>query len=372
MATYKVLQDIEAEDKLLGPLTLRQFIYAGICALCLYLSFIVITKHVAFLVVIFAPVALFTGFFAFPWKLNQPTEVWALAKFRFLLKPRRRIWDQSGAKELVTITAPKKVEVNYTDGLSQNQVKSRLKALADTIDSRGWAVKNANVSMSDMPLAPAGTSTDDRLVGATNLPQEVPAIDIQASDDILDERSNPIAQQFDELIKTTSKSRMQAITQNLQPKPKPSIPTSSNLSMTPPLSSGFAQQDIAEADNGQTNNPAPTVDYGDFDPEASQASGEGIKVDEKDLSKKLKQQRQQGEIAYQHLRTISPTFGKPHSKLRRRRPGFHKKSAPVTQTPDPAILKLANNNDLNVATLARQANKNEPQNMSDEVVINLH
>lgn len=25
MATYKVLQDIEAEDKLLGPLTLKQF-----------------------------------------------------------------------------------------------------------------------------------------------------------------------------------------------------------------------------------------------------------------------------------------------------------------------------------------------------------
>ena len=29
MATYKVIQDIEAEDKLIGPLTLRQFIYAG-------------------------------------------------------------------------------------------------------------------------------------------------------------------------------------------------------------------------------------------------------------------------------------------------------------------------------------------------------
>ncbi len=28
MATYKVLQDIEAEDKLLGPLTLKQFIFA--------------------------------------------------------------------------------------------------------------------------------------------------------------------------------------------------------------------------------------------------------------------------------------------------------------------------------------------------------
>ncbi|MGH7158305.1 MAG: PrgI family mobile element protein [Candidatus Saccharimonadales bacterium] len=33
MATYKVIQDIEAEDKILGPLTLRQFIYAGVAAI---------------------------------------------------------------------------------------------------------------------------------------------------------------------------------------------------------------------------------------------------------------------------------------------------------------------------------------------------
>jgi len=40
MATYKVIQDIEAEDKLVGPLTLRQFIYAAIAAICGYLSFL--------------------------------------------------------------------------------------------------------------------------------------------------------------------------------------------------------------------------------------------------------------------------------------------------------------------------------------------
>jgi hypothetical protein len=28
MATYKVIQDIEAEDKLVGPLSLKQFIFA--------------------------------------------------------------------------------------------------------------------------------------------------------------------------------------------------------------------------------------------------------------------------------------------------------------------------------------------------------
>src|SRR5690242_7436024 len=109
MANYKVIQDIEAEDKLLGPLTLRQFIYALVSVFFLYICFIVIKSKVYLLLFAFFPPALFTGFFAFPFMKDQPTEVWALAKIRFMFKPRKRVWDQMGVKELVTITVPKKV-----------------------------------------------------------------------------------------------------------------------------------------------------------------------------------------------------------------------------------------------------------------------
>src|SRR5580704_13538668 len=149
MATYKVIQDIEAEDKLVGPLSLRQFIYAAIAALCAYLSFVSLTKGAAFLLVIFVPVMLFTGFFAAPLGGDQPTEVWALAKIRFFIKPRRRIWDQSGVKDLVNITVPKKIEKAFSNGLSQSEVHSRLRALASTIDSRGWVIKNVNANLYD-------------------------------------------------------------------------------------------------------------------------------------------------------------------------------------------------------------------------------
>lgn len=33
MASYKVPQDVEADDKLIGPFSFRQFIYLGIAAL---------------------------------------------------------------------------------------------------------------------------------------------------------------------------------------------------------------------------------------------------------------------------------------------------------------------------------------------------
>jgi hypothetical protein len=39
MATYKVLQDIEAEDKLFGPFTLKQFIFGGITVVLGFIGF---------------------------------------------------------------------------------------------------------------------------------------------------------------------------------------------------------------------------------------------------------------------------------------------------------------------------------------------
>ena len=40
MAIYKVPQDVEAEDKLLGPFTFRQFIYLLIVAAMGFLAFV--------------------------------------------------------------------------------------------------------------------------------------------------------------------------------------------------------------------------------------------------------------------------------------------------------------------------------------------
>src|SRR3954471_11615528 len=109
MATYKVIQDIEAEDKLLGPLTLRQFIYAAVVAVMGLIAFKLMPVS-PLLAIPFLPPMIFFGMLAAPFGHDQPSEVWMLAKIRFFLKPRRRIWTQDGVQELVTFTVPKKVE----------------------------------------------------------------------------------------------------------------------------------------------------------------------------------------------------------------------------------------------------------------------
>src|SRR3954462_6185586 len=180
MAIYKVIQDIEAEDKLLGPLTLKGFVYAGIAALCAYIEVRLIMAgmtaplKLVFVALFAMPMALF-GVLASPLGREQPTEVWLLSRIRYFLKPRERIWDQEGMSQYVTVTAPKKQEVILTKNLSQNEVQSRLKTLATTLDTRGWAIKNIDVNLS-VPEETAQNSTaeSDRLVGTGGVPQQMP------------------------------------------------------------------------------------------------------------------------------------------------------------------------------------------------------
>ena len=389
MATYKVLQDIEAEDKLLGPLTLRQFVYGAVAVICLYLSYFLTTKGAAFMTVFFLPIAAATGFFAFPWGRDQPTEVWALAKIRFLLKPRRRVWDQSGIKELVTITAPKQIAVNYTNGLSQDEVRSRLQALANTIDTRGWAVKNAGVSFSQASVMPES----DRLVAPAQLPKPVDDSGITASDDIMDEKNNAGAQRLQSMIDQSAKAHRDKIVENLnnndpgqdkkpgadywflnQPSRPASIPSNMVTFNTQVVSPG--------ADDGSSASPPA--------------------VDEASLVAELDAHKKKSEGAYYgHMHTIKPISEQdtpaaqpplpptpaafappmPSQAIPAPQPPAaptappapatpqQNANAPVTPAQQAAILQLANNNDLNVATIAREAERSAPQT---EVVIKLH
>ena len=374
MATYKVLQDVEAEDKILGPLTLRQFIYGLVTVFFLYLCFIVLAKGAPYLLVIFLPPALFTGFFTFPFGRDQPTEVWALAKIRFLFKPRKRLWDQSGVKELVTITVPKKIEQFLTNGLSPNEVESRLKTLADTIDSRGWAIKNVNVNLYTQTGLMATTSSD-RLIDINNMPREVPNYDIEAADDILDEKNNPLAHQFENMINASTASHRKKLVDELntiidkQVTQPPATPNDYWFLNQPSIPQELKDSQ-AMFTQAQIIHPGAVVDV----------SGNTVSAADATLDAQLKAQSDSQQGSYAHLRTIQPLANNTGSPMSSPTVSLdHKQAAPIqalAPSPtayDPAIISLANNNDLNVATLARQAYKakNPDDSQGDEVVISL-
>jgi hypothetical protein len=321
MAQYKVIQDIEAEDKLLGPLSLRQFIYAVICIILIFISFKLFLVQPLLALPLLFPAGLF-GVLAAPFGHDQSSEIWLLAKIRFALKPQRRIWDQTGLQEMVTITVPKKLEAPLTNGLSQDQVKSRLEALAQTIDSRGWVVKGVNVNMFANPSYSAD-SQSDRLVDVASVATEVPEFDIQANDDMLDEQHNQVAQQMDQLVHAKDDAHREAILEHMQ--------------------------QIRENQNAAGSQAeVPPAFSGPYTPPAQSYSTPEPVIMNPDPVRQLTDEAVTTPIA-----TITPSPSVATS---------------MKEAPNTAILGLANNNDLTVATIAREAHRDQP---SDEVVVSL-
>lgn len=379
MATYKVIQDIEADDKLIGPLTPRQALYAAGGLIGFYLTYL-IGRVVPLMAVIPLLPALFCLFFAIPFGKDQPTEVWALAKIKFLFMPRKRLWNQSGAKHLVTITVPKKIERTLTNGLSQTEVKSRLKALANTIDSRGWAVKNINVNLYGQ-MSPLAAASSDRLIDLQNLPQEVPNYDVTPSDDIMDERNNPVAYQVETMIQASEQAHRQKLIQQMHSASAPAAPAQAALQAPQAAQSQQPAADYWFLSQAPQTTQAPVLPPGQsmfggapvVQPAASAGQAQPdqtASLDEKELAARLKAQKQAAHQAsnFSHLRTLPVAGSQPAPAA----PPVA--TVPVTPQPDPDILSLANNNDLNVATLARQAQRARQPELppDDEVIISLH
>lgn len=221
MAVYKVIQDIEAEDKLLGPLTLKGFVYAAAAALLAFVNYKLLVSVAlgplkwVFIALFLFPMILF-AVLASPLGREQPTEVWLLARIRFLLKPRKRVWSQIGLSQMVTITVPKKEEKHLTKDFDAAEAASRLQALAQTLDSHGWAVKNVAVNLDAAPHY-FDQEDSDRLVKGSELaqPKMPSSYDVRLSDDILDAENNPTAIKVDDMMQQAEQNRKRSLQERL-------------------------------------------------------------------------------------------------------------------------------------------------------------
>ena len=160
MAQYKVPQDVEAEDKLLGPFTFRQFIY-------LIIAFVNIALAWAFfqlfpvLVIIPLPFIVLFAVLALPLRKDQPMETYLAAVVSFYLKPNKRLWMPGQRDSTILITAPKQTDEPRTRDLTEEEAGHRLSFLADIVDTEGYSIKNAGISsMREEYVAEANATPD--------------------------------------------------------------------------------------------------------------------------------------------------------------------------------------------------------------------
>ena len=199
MAVYKVPQDVEADDKLLGPFSFKQFVFlivaVGMIALAWGL-FSVLPP----LAIIPVPIALFFGALALPLRKDQPMEVYLAAVVSFMLKPKQRLWRADGTERMVEVIAPRVEEKQYGKGYDQAEVNRRLSYLATLVDTHGWSVRGVDNPNSSV----RGSSMQADWYN-----------EAQAAQDPLDP-SSKTARAFETLIERADERRHDEIVQQMQ------------------------------------------------------------------------------------------------------------------------------------------------------------
>lgn len=350
MAVYKVPQDVEAEDKLIGPFSFRQFIYLIVVAIAGFVGF-VLAQVLLPLAIIVLPVILLFGALALPLRKDQPMETYLLAVVRFYLKPKRRMWDPEGATSHIEITTPPAQERSLVKDFDQETAQQRLDYLARVMDSRGWSLKGvnkANESVSEGVAAEAANAFD-----------------------IMDDHAD-LAKSFDTLLaKKNEASRQEAIERMKQMTAAPT--TTAPIAPTtaaPAQPGGVAHQNYA-------NNPYDDVLSRQFQtpPDSSvfaptpPTPSPGAPVDNTTPSPRFNPYPNaihQKVVEPYHVPAPTSSPLKPLEKAEEPAP-----AKPLTQTVSPDIMRLASNNDLSISAIAHEAHRLQDGD-EGEVVIKLH
>lgn len=254
MAQYKVPQDVEAEDKLLGPFTFRQFIYLLIAAAGIAGAW-GLFQLFPLLALIPLPFVFFFGVLALPLKKDQPMETYLAAIISFYFKPNRRIWTAGQRESTIKIIAPKKAEKSRTRNLTEEEASHRLSFLASIIDTEGYAIRGDS-SMKDEYAAEADTIED--VLDADN-----PVIDRIIEQEQTERKQELIAQmrtainRTDNLITTPSANTPIAAPSPILPAPSlpqpqatPTTPTAINQQLQNlATNNSFSIQTIAQQAN---------------------------------------------------------------------------------------------------------------------------
>ena len=263
MAQYKVPQDVEAEDKLLGPFTFRQFIYLLIAAAGIAGAW-GLFQLFPLLALIPLPFVFFFGVLALPLKKDQPMEAYLAAIISFYFKPNRRIWTAGQRESTIKIIAPKKAEKSRTRNLTEEEASHRLSFLASIIDTEGYAIRGDS-SMKDEYAAEADTIED--VLDADN-----PVIDRIIEQEQTERKQELIAQmrtainRTDNLIAAPSANTPIAAPSPILPAPSLPQPQATPTTINQQLqnlatNNSFSIQTIAQQANRiqQTLQPQPTL-----------------------------------------------------------------------------------------------------------------
>lgn len=332
MAVYKVPQDVEADDKLIGPFSFRQFIYLVIVVIAMGVGYLLSTLFIG-LAVLMLPVIVLFGALALPLRKDQPMEMYLLAVIRFFLKPRLRMWQPDGSVALVQIVAPKMIEEVRGKDISQDDARNRLEHLAQLMDTRGWSAKGI-------------TSDQAQAMGS------LAVTDADITNDIMDGDA-VVAKSFDTLLAKRDAKRQEETRSKLDQ--LRSAPQPAAQQETPPASNNPPTLDQIISEQQQR----PRADFNTLSTDAEH----------------LEFNPYPNSIHQHVVQPVAKTEQGPHrssNPVAPPRPELAPK--PVTSVVSPDIMRLAteSGNAMSVSTLAKEAHRLQSRKRDDyEVDVSL-
>ena len=253
MGQYKVPQDVEAEDKLIGPLSLRQFIYVIIGVVWAGLMFFILRPNnspspavnYTIMAVLIIPI---TGFFlllGFGKRQEQSFEKYFVAFVRFYFVPRVRVWD----KDLSTVELVREEAAAPEIITEKNVSKSSLEQLALVMDTHGF-MKDPTIQLQDEANQAAAYS--QRVINpqqiAGNAGNQSRTLQVTQQDDVLD-AANPRSTQVNELLQNEEANiHQQALERVRQNMTSPQTETQPTVSQ-PQTSSAILKKAMLQSNN---------------------------------------------------------------------------------------------------------------------------
>lgn len=359
MAVYKVPQDVEADDKLIGPFSFRQFIYLIVVAISIAGAWGLSQVFIP-LAIVPLPFIVFFAALALPLRKDQPMETYLSAVVSFyFLKSRRRFWQPDGIDSFVTIIPPKDEDIKRTKDLDEYEASKRLGYLAELVDTHGWSVRGAGVP------APDSSINSDLYYES------------QQAVDMMDDRTSQARVLDQKLQASNDASRQNAITQ---------MQNSTTAAGTQPAQPSPAAYAIPAS--AQSVNPGPATPAATFNPMAPPPPTPVAQTTQSYLSKEQLDAVAYASALAEEAEDERTTPSAPHATAPTPiaptiQDNKAQTSTSVTSTSDDTmerakerVKELATRDDISIQTLSEEANrlaKKEKEVLSDgdEVTISL-
>lgn len=168
MQQYKVPQNIDLEDKIVGPFTMKQFGYlmgGGALVYAIYQGFLPYNNGAIYAILLGAPVAILVMCLTFIKVNDRPFEYFILNFFKYITNPKKMIWQRGYVTDKVIIQTPVAQKATTGDASKKaatlDDIAKRLDMTAGNTGAPG-AQKNQGQAAPTSPAPPrAGGETNN-------------------------------------------------------------------------------------------------------------------------------------------------------------------------------------------------------------------